>query len=42
MHLSENNNNPTVAFNVCKKALNETTVLDVASQNNGAKPFIID
>ena len=42
MHLSENNNNPTIAHNICKKALNDDTILDIASQNNGAKPFIIN
>lgn len=42
MHLSENNNNPTVAYNVCKKALKDDTILHVASQNNGSEPFKID
>ncbi|HAG52287.1 MAG TPA: hypothetical protein DCL21_00695 [Alphaproteobacteria bacterium] len=41
MHLSENNNNPTIAHNICKKALNKDTILHVASQNNGSEPFTI-
>lgn len=36
MHLSENNNNPTAAFNKCKQALKLETFLCIASQNNGA------
>lgn len=41
MHLSENNNNPTIAEAVCKKALNKETILVVASQSNGAAPMEI-
>lgn len=42
MHLSENNNNPTIAEAVCKKALKKETTLIVASQSNGAAPMEIN
>lgn len=42
MHLSENNNNPTIAKSVCIKALKKQTVLQIASQNNGAEPMEIN
>tara|TARA_Y100001960_G_scaffold333776_1_gene440901 strand:+ start:112 stop:879 length:768 start_codon:yes stop_codon:yes gene_type:complete len=42
MHLSENNNNPTIAKSVCKKALLDKTTLHIASQNNGAEPMEIN
>lgn len=41
MHLSENNNNPTIAKSVCIKALKDETILQIASQNNGAEPMEI-
>jgi phosphoribosyl 1,2-cyclic phosphodiesterase len=41
MHLSENNNNPTIAKSICQKALTEKTQLIIASQNNGANAIQI-
>ncbi|MCP4355944.1 MAG: MBL fold metallo-hydrolase [Proteobacteria bacterium] len=42
MHLSENNNNPTTAANLCEQSLNNSTKLYVATQNNGAIPIIFE
>ena len=36
MHISENNNNPTIAQTICKGVLKDETILLASSQNNGA------